>query len=220
MVIYKKLAAARKVSLPPGVSQEDQTLFAGVDQPDPMDVLAGIHDPGNGGEPASVFEKAAAPAIQPRATGKHILSWDSWWASKGIWSSYWMRSLAAVLADPHTLNVLEVAGSSRRQELKLLDPPGIGRIPDLTATADQHPAVLRLTINKGFLSCAVGVSARPPPAQAAPPQQSVDQPKAELGPIALKAKEEAAGPSAAAEEEAWFYLDPASREQVLSSHTV
>ena len=72
VVIYKKLAAARKVVLPPGVSQEDQTLFAGVDQPDPMDVLAGIHDPGNGGEPAPILEKAPAPAIPPPATGKHL----------------------------------------------------------------------------------------------------------------------------------------------------
>ena len=72
MVIYKKLAAARKVNLPSGVSHEDQTLFAGVDQPDPMDVLAGIHDPGNGGEPAPGSEKAAAPAIPPPAPGKHM----------------------------------------------------------------------------------------------------------------------------------------------------
>ena len=71
VVIYKKLAAARKVNLPSGVSQEDQTLFAGVDQPDPMDVLAGIHDPGTGGEPAPVLEKPAAPAIPAPATGKH-----------------------------------------------------------------------------------------------------------------------------------------------------
>ena len=71
VVIYKKLAAARKVNLPSGVSQEDQTLFAGVDQPDPMDVLAGIHDPGTGGEPAPVLEKPAAPATPAPATGQH-----------------------------------------------------------------------------------------------------------------------------------------------------
>lgn len=65
VVIYKKLAAARKVVLPQGVSQEDQTLFAGVDQPDPMDVLAGIHDPGNGGEPAPGADKPAAPPPAP-----------------------------------------------------------------------------------------------------------------------------------------------------------
>ena len=69
MVIYKKLAAARRVILPAGVSQEDQTLFAGADQPDPMDVLAGIHDPGNGGElaPAPAPEK---PAVPPPVPGK------------------------------------------------------------------------------------------------------------------------------------------------------
>ena len=72
VVIYKKLAAARKVNLPSGVSQEDQTLFAGVDQPDPMDVLAGIHDPGTGGEPAPILEKPAAPAIPAPASGKHM----------------------------------------------------------------------------------------------------------------------------------------------------
>lgn len=66
VLIYKKLAAARRVTLPPGVSQEDQTLFAGADQPDPMDVLAGIHDPGNGGEPAALTpEKSPAPQPAP-----------------------------------------------------------------------------------------------------------------------------------------------------------
>ena len=65
VVIYKKLAAARRVVLPQGVSQEDQTLFAGADQPDPMDVLAGIHDPGNGGEPAPGADKPAAPPPAP-----------------------------------------------------------------------------------------------------------------------------------------------------------
>ena len=90
--------------------------------------------------------------------------------------------------------------------------------PGSTSTADQHLAVFRLMINRSCLSCAVGVSARLP-AQAASPQQPVDQPKAEPGPVAQKTKEEAAGRSAAAEGEAWFYLDPANREQVLPSHS-
>ena len=71
VVIYKKLAAARKVNLPSGVSQEDQTLFAGVDQPDPMDVLAGIHDPGTGGEPGPCLREACCschPLPQPQAS--------------------------------------------------------------------------------------------------------------------------------------------------------
>ena len=74
VVIYKKLAAARKVVLPQGVSQEDQTLFAGADQPDPMDVLAGIHDPGNSGEPAPGADK---PAVPPPRPGGHSLRQSS-----------------------------------------------------------------------------------------------------------------------------------------------
>ena len=79
VVIYKKLAAARKVVLPQGVSREDQTLFAGADQPDPMDVLAGIHDPGNGGEPAPGADKPAAPPHAPAPRpGGHF------WASRAV----------------------------------------------------------------------------------------------------------------------------------------
>jgi len=74
VIIYKKLAKARAVILPRDVSQEDQTLFAGADQPDPMDVLAGIHDPGNGGEPSAGSEKAAAPIIPPPAAGEYLQS--------------------------------------------------------------------------------------------------------------------------------------------------
>ena len=83
VVIYKKLAAARKVVLPQAVSQEDQTLFAGADQPDPMDVLAGIHDPGNGGEPAPSADKPAAlpPAPAPRLGGHS-------WASRAVPPEY------------------------------------------------------------------------------------------------------------------------------------
>ena len=128
--------------------------------------------------------------------------------------------MAAAPADPHTVRCARDCRLFPETGAQTSAPPTIGRTPGLTATADKPPAVLRLIFNKSFLSCAVGVRARLPPAQAAPPQQSVEQPKAELGAVAHKAKEEAAGPSAAAEEEAWFYLDPANREQVLSSHTI
>ena len=67
---------------------------------------------------------------------------------------------------------------------------------------------------QGCHSCAVGVSSKPPPPQAAPAQQ----PKAEAAPTTQSAEEDAAGPPPAAEEESWIYLDPANREQVLSSH--
>ena len=122
MVIYKKLAAARKVTLPHGVSQEDQTLFAGVDQPDPMDVLAGIHDPGNGGEPASVLEKAAVPAIPTTAIGKHISSWKILWASKKT-SICLEAILAGNFADPHAVRCASICRMYLETTLKHLLHP-------------------------------------------------------------------------------------------------
>ncbi len=70
---------------------------------------------------------------------------------------------------------------------------------------------MRLLGEHCCLSCAVGVSERAQPAQSAPAQQA----KPEPAPAAQQAEEDSAGPSEAPEEEAWVYLDPANREQVI-----
>ena len=71
--------------------------------------------------------------------------------------------------------------------------------------------IVRLLGHYGCLSGAVGVSERAQPAQSAPAQQA----KREPAPVAQQAEEESTGPSEAPEEEAWIYLDPANREQVM-----
>ena len=62
--IYKRLAAAKGLTLPPGVDREDASLFAEAGQPDVLDVLAGIHEPGNGDEPPAAAA-AAGRATEP-----------------------------------------------------------------------------------------------------------------------------------------------------------
>ena len=71
--------------------------------------------------------------------------------------------------------------------------------------------ITRLFGKHGYSSCAVGASERAQPAQSAPAQQA----KPEPAPAAQQAEEDSAGPSEAPEEEAWVYLDPANREQVI-----
>lgn len=50
--IYKRLVASRALALPQEVDREDPSLFAEAGQPDVLEVLLGIHQPGTGGEPA------------------------------------------------------------------------------------------------------------------------------------------------------------------------
>ncbi len=59
VAIYKRLAAAKALVLPPQVDREDPSLFAESGQPDVLEVLLGIHQPGTGGEPSP---SATAPA--------------------------------------------------------------------------------------------------------------------------------------------------------------
>lgn len=59
VTIFKRLAAARALAIPAEVDREDPSLFAESGQPDVLEVLLGVHQPGTGGEPA------AAPTPAP-----------------------------------------------------------------------------------------------------------------------------------------------------------
>ena len=66
--IYKRLAAARALTLPPAVSREDASLFAEAGQPDVLEVLAGLHVPGNGDEPPAASAAASGQLPPPKSS--------------------------------------------------------------------------------------------------------------------------------------------------------
>ena len=70
VTIYKRLAAAKALVLPPDVDREDPSLFAEAGQPDVLEVLLGVHQPGTGGEPAAVH------APSPGSFASHLANTD------------------------------------------------------------------------------------------------------------------------------------------------
>ncbi len=68
VTIYKRLAAAKALVLPPEVDREDPSLFAEAGQPDVLEVLLGVHQPGTGGEPAAVH------TLFPGSFSSHLAS--------------------------------------------------------------------------------------------------------------------------------------------------
>jgi hypothetical protein len=65
VAIYKRLNTSRALVLPERVDREDASLFAEAGQPDVLDVLAGIHEPGDGAEPPAAAAAAAGAAPTP-----------------------------------------------------------------------------------------------------------------------------------------------------------
>jgi hypothetical protein len=65
VAVYKQLKSASALTLPKEVDRDDAMLFAEAGQADVLEVLAGVHEPGNGGEPV----RAPAPATAPAPAG-------------------------------------------------------------------------------------------------------------------------------------------------------
>eukprot|EP00884_Botryococcus_braunii_P000257 jgi/Botrbrau1/10231/Bobra.0362s0020.1 len=66
--VFKQMKQRNALGLPDAVDNSDPTLFAGPDQPEVVDVLAGVHQPGPGGDPeyfAALQEAAGKDELHP-----------------------------------------------------------------------------------------------------------------------------------------------------------